>query len=69
VIADPSNSQETAKAGLCAACVHAKRIESDRNSIFWLCGLASTDSRFPKYPRLPVVRCAGHARHPAKPNS
>jgi len=45
--------------GLCAACAHARPIVSGRGSTFWLCGLSATDARFPKYPRLPVVRCAG----------
>ncbi|MBX3131441.1 MAG: hypothetical protein KF718_32290 [Polyangiaceae bacterium] len=50
----------TAAVGLCATCAHARRVQSAKGSVFWLCGLASTDRRFPKYPPLPVVRCAGH---------
>jgi hypothetical protein len=46
-------------AGLCAECLHARRHESDRGSIFYLCELSFTDVRFPKYPRLPVVSCDG----------
>lgn len=46
--------------GLCATCIHARRLESDRGSVFWLCELSATDPRFPKYPRLPVVACAGY---------
>jgi hypothetical protein len=30
-----------------------------------LCGRSATDPRFPKYPRLPVVRCAGYEEAPA----
>jgi len=40
-------------------------IESDRGSAFYLCGLSATDARFPKYPRLPVLRCAGYKQLPA----
>jgi hypothetical protein len=47
-------------AGLCAACLHARRVESDRGSVFIRCALSEQDPRFPKYPRLPVLRCAGH---------
>ena len=47
-------------AGLCATCIHARRVESDRGSVFTRCALAEKDPRFPKYPRLPVLRCAGH---------
>lgn len=46
-------------AGLCATCVHARRIESARGSVFVLCARSRDDARFPKYPPLPVVRCAG----------
>jgi len=47
-------------AGLCAECAHARRIASARGSVFILCERSATDPRFPKYPRLPVVRCAGY---------
>jgi hypothetical protein len=50
-----------AGAGLCETCAHARRIVSERASTFWLCRLAATDPRFPRYPRLPVVRCSGFA--------
>jgi len=46
--------------GLCATCTHVRRIESDRGSEFFLCQLALTDDRFRKYPRLPVLECAGY---------
>lgn len=45
--------------GLCAACRHANVVKSARGSMFILCGLAKTDSRFSKYPVLPVFSCAG----------
>lgn len=48
--------------GLCAACRHARVIENRRGSQFWLCALSQTDARFPRYPQLPVLRCAGHER-------
>lgn len=44
---------------LCHRCVHVRRIESDRGSVFLQCGLARTDLRFKKYPPQPVHRCAG----------
>ncbi len=46
-------------AGLCAACVHARATANARGSTFVLCGLAATDARFPRYPAVPVLRCAG----------
>jgi hypothetical protein len=51
-------------AGLCAYCVHARSIESDRKSTFILCNLSLTDPRFPKYPRLPVLSCDGYKKKP-----
>lgn len=46
-------------AGLCADCVHVRRLTSDRGSRFFLCGRALTDPAYPKYPRLPIVSCQG----------
>ena len=31
-------------------------------SVFWRCALSEVDPRFPKYPRLPVLECAGYER-------
>ena len=53
-----------AAAGLCETCVHARRIESARGSVFWLCRKSEEDARFPKYPRLPVLRCSGFTPEP-----
>jgi len=46
--------------GLCASCRYARAIESARGSNFILCGRSVTDAAFAKYPRLPVVECAGY---------
>jgi hypothetical protein len=46
--------------GLCRDCQHARRIESDRGSTFLMCKLSFEDSRFVKYPRLPVMVCSGY---------
>ena len=50
--------------GLCDGCAHAQVIVSAKGSRFILCGLAATDGAFAKYPRLPVLTCAGfsHAK-------
>ena len=47
--------------GLCSDCVHARRIESERGSVFWMCQLSARDPDFPKYPRLPVLSCVGYS--------
>jgi len=49
-------------AGLCTNCSHARRVQSDRGSVFVRCELALTDPRFEKYPSLPVLVCAGYER-------
>ena len=46
--------------GLCATCRHVRVISNARGSTFYLCQLAETDPRFDKYPRLPVLHCAGY---------
>jgi hypothetical protein len=46
------------EAGLCTSCVFAAVVRSSR-SAFLRCGLSDTDPAFPRYPRLPVLACAG----------
>jgi hypothetical protein len=53
------NMPVTNEAGLCETCRHMRQIVSDRGSVFYLCQLSTTDPRFPKYPRIPVMACAG----------
>jgi hypothetical protein len=48
--------------GLCAACNHARVVQNRRGSRFWLCSLSRQDPRYPRYPNLPVLRCAGFER-------
>ena len=55
--------------GLCSICIHAKRVGSARGSVFWLCRRAAQDRRFPKYPWLPLERCAGFASAGATPRA
>jgi hypothetical protein len=47
--------------GLCGGCVHARIVETARESRFVLCELSRTDPRFPRYPNLPVLDCDGFA--------
>lgn len=48
------------RVGLCSTCEHMRPVESDRGSVFYRCALADTDPHFAKYPRLPVLQCAGY---------
>ena len=44
---------------LCEACSHMKEVVSGKRSRFLMCQKAFADSRFPKYPPQPVVKCVG----------
>jgi len=46
--------------GLCVDCTNARRVQTNRGSVFVLCDLSRNDPQFAKYPRLPVLACAGH---------
>ena len=54
-------------AGLCDSCVHQQLVRTTRGSEFSLCLRSRTDPAYPKYPRVPVVACPGHA--PRVPHS
>jgi predicted metal-dependent hydrolase len=47
-------------AGICASCIHARSVTSNRGSVFLLCELSFSDARFQKYPKLPVRSCSGY---------
>ena len=53
-------------AGLCGTCAHHRVTGNRRGSRFFLCELAATDSRFRRYPPLPMIRCPGY--EPAEPD-
>jgi hypothetical protein len=59
VAAEDISAAERFRVGLCADCVQARRIESRRGSVFYLCELSATNPAFTKYPRLPVIQCDG----------
>jgi hypothetical protein len=54
--------------GLCASCVHARIVRTRTGSTFYLCELSAVDPAFDRYPRLPVVRCAGYRPDPDGPH-
>lgn len=56
-----ARENELSRVGLCADCIHSRRIKSSRGSLFLLCKLSETDPAFPKYPRVPVLSCSGYA--------
>jgi len=52
-------------AGLCESCANVRIIDTRRGSRFFMCQLSEIDPRFPKYPRIPVLRCLGYVPAPA----
>jgi hypothetical protein len=52
-------------AGLCDTCRHQRLVPNTRGSTFSLCERSRNDPAFPRYPRLPVTRCAGYDPRPA----
>ncbi len=53
--------------GLCTQCTFSKTIVSDRGSQFTMCQRSKLESRYPKYPRLPVRMCEGFVPMPDDP--
>ena len=56
----------TPTVGLCAVCTHVRVVVSGKGSRFYLCRLSEVDSRFAKYPRLPMLQCAGFEKSEAE---
>jgi hypothetical protein len=61
------NAAEKARVGLCLDCRHARKVESDRGSNFYLCALSESGPAFLKYPPLPVIQCSGYSSRGADP--
>ena len=54
-------------AGLCARCANVQIVVSGRGSTFYLCRLSASDPRYPRYPPIPVLACAGFRAQAAPP--
>lgn len=52
--------------GLCTSCTRHRVIQNRRGSRFHLCQRSFEDTRFPKYPPLPVLVCPGY--EPGEPD-
>ena len=62
----PQEEPAESRIGLCATCQFMRRVHSDRGSTFYFCERSVTEPSFPKYPRLPVMRCRGYEPAPAE---
>lgn len=45
--------------GLCDSCRHQRLVPNTRGSVFSLCQRSQSDPAYPRYPRVPVLRCPG----------
>ena len=52
--------------GMCADCAFARVIHNRRGSLFLRCGRHDQDPAYAKYPRLPVLECAGYREREAR---
>ena len=51
------------EAGLCNDCAFQQLVRTTRGSVFSLCRRSRDEpERWPRYPRLPVLKCAGFER-------
>jgi hypothetical protein len=53
-------------AGLCDTCALQRKVPNTRGSTFSLCNRSREDPSYPRYPRLPVLDCAGYERRGGK---
>jgi len=58
-------SSSRSNRNLCDTCRYQRIVKNTRGSAFSMCERSKTDDRFPKYPRLPVVECAGYSAREA----
>jgi hypothetical protein len=61
----PPRPRATPQRGLCDTCAHQRVVKNTRGSRFSLCERSRTDAAYARYPRLPVLVCAGHEPRPA----
>jgi hypothetical protein len=62
MVSRPTHGLAEPDVGLCATCIHARIIRSNRGSTFYQCSLSFTKPEYPKYPRLPVLACGGYTK-------
>ena len=56
-----ASTDDASCVGLCVHCLYGRPVAGKNEATYYLCELSFTDSSFPKYPRLPVLRCPGYA--------
>jgi hypothetical protein len=56
----------TVPPGLCDRCRHQRVVATTRGSRFSLCERSRDEPAYPRYPRLPVLRCDGFEPPPGR---
>jgi len=56
---DSATAEQVRRWGLCATCMHARVVPTDRGAVFVQCGRAAEDSQYRRYPIVPVRGCDG----------
>ena len=46
--------------GLCVNCIYCRKVKSDKIISYVMCNLSKLNSKYDKYPRLPVYKCHGY---------
>ncbi|HYB24410.1 MAG TPA: hypothetical protein VED41_11475 [Solirubrobacteraceae bacterium] len=59
-----SERRPAPRVGLCERCVHQQLVRNTRGSTFSLCRRSREDPAYSRYPRLPVLECAGFESRP-----
>lgn len=58
---EPGGRPPAPPVGLCDSCRHQQVVRNTRGSSFSLCRRSRDEpERFPRYPRVPVLECAGY---------
>ena len=59
-----TSNDDASRVGLCVNCSYGRVVTGKNEVTYYLCERSFFDAGFPKYPRLPVLRCSGYV--PAK---
>ncbi|MCZ6820643.1 MAG: hypothetical protein O7G31_14315 [Calditrichaeota bacterium] len=57
------SGRKVRKIGLCESCEFARGVVNARGSEFYFCEYSKVDTRFTKYPALPVLACTAYREH------
>ena len=62
---EPQGADLRDRVGLCLGCRHVRIVVARAGNRYYRCERSTFDPRYPKYPPLPVLACAGREEPPA----